>query len=205
MRLSIEHISVERGGRLVLSDLSFSVSAGEVLVLSGRNGVGKTSLLRTVAGFLRPRSGRITLDGGDLEHELGEQCHWVGHLNAVKGSLTVAENLTFWSRLLARTEPSPLAPALNAFDLTTLADIPARTLSQGQTRRLALARLLVAPRPIWLLDEPSVTLDSASQRLLANCIDRHTAEGGLVVAATHAPLGLARTREVQLTTHSEAA
>ncbi len=217
MRLSVEHISIERGGRLVLRDLSFAVVSGEALILTGPNGAGKTSLLRAIAGFLRPVAGQIRLDGRQPDTSpappIAEQCHWIGHLNGVKGNLTISENLAFWSAYLSQEattgssghHPPDNEAILTRFALSPLADIPARALSAGQTRRLALTRLFAAHRPIWLLDEPTVSLDTASQQLLTSLIDAHTAADGIVVAATHIPLGLARTRTLSLAPSAEAA
>lgn len=213
---------LERGSRAVIAGLSFAVAGGEALVLTGRNGAGKTTLLRALAGMLSPASGTITLQGGAPDTPLAEQSHYVGHQNGVKTSLTVAENLMFWGEYLG-TAPqlevphqgvqgtSPLAftsvcgsvrervkHALARFNLDALAAIPAGYLSAGQKRRLGLARLLVADRPVWLLDEPSVSLDAASVAILSAAINAHTAGGGIAVAATHLPLGLAAARELAL-------
>ena len=206
MRLNAQNLTIERGGRAVLRDVSFAVQSGDALIVTGPNGAGKTSLLRAMAGFLPPVSGNIALVGGEAEAGIGEQCHWIGHLNAVKATLTVAENLAFWSRFLSAPVPArahrdssaDIGLALSRFNLTALADIPARMLSAGQARRLALARLLVARRPVWLLDEPTVSLDAAGQHILAAVIDAHTGAGGIVIAATHIPLGVARLRELAL-------
>ncbi|MGD9829626.1 MAG: heme ABC exporter ATP-binding protein CcmA [Hyphomicrobiaceae bacterium] len=183
-----------RGGRTILHGVSFTVAAGEALVLTGPNGAGKTTLIRTVAGLLPPLSGVVSLDGGDDARDLAEQAHYVGHLNAVKPGLTVAENARFWADFLGGSGQAAWA-ALERFRLDALAEIPAAYLSAGQKRRLSLARLLVAPRPLWLLDEPTVSLDQASRLLVAEAIDAHLAAGGLVLAATHLPLGLAKARE----------
>lgn len=200
--VTVEHLTVERGGREILRQLSFRAEAGEVLLLTGPNGSGKTTLIRTVAGFLRPVAGRIVLEGVGDEIELAELCHYVGHVNGSKNGLTVEENLAFWASYLggggATVQAERVALALERFNLRALSDIPAGYLSAGQKRRLGLARLLVADRPLWLLDEPTVSLDSASAALLAGVLDAHVAAGGLAVAATHLPLGLARARELRL-------
>ena len=171
----------------------------------GPNGAGKTTLIRMIAGLLAPAAGRIGLDGGDAERSLGEQCHYVGHLNAVKSSLTVEENAAFWCRFLGGGAGDRIEPALAGFGLAQLRDIPAAYLSAGQKRRLGLARVLLAERPIWLLDEPTVSLDRAAQGMLAVAVDAHVAAGGLVVAATHAPLGFAKSRELHLGSAAEPA
>lgn len=176
-----------------MSGVSFSVAAGEALLLMGPNGSGKTTLIRAIAGFIRPSAGTIALEGGAAERELAEQCHYVGHLTGVKASLTVAQNLAFWAAYLgddARPAAERVEAALSDFGLAALAAYPAGLLSAGQKRRLGLARLGVTPRPIWLLDEPTVSLDAAATELLAGLIRRHLAGAGLVIAATHLPLGL---------------
>lgn len=218
----VSGLEVKRGARSVIRDLSFTVAGGEALLLTGANGAGKTTLIRALAGLLRPASGEIRLEGGDPEREVPEQCHYVGHLNSIKASLTAAENLAFWADFLGgetaaagplirppatfsqRREGQSLAgaervlDALDCFNLLELADIPAGYMSAGQKRRLGLARLVVAARPVWLLDEPTVSLDKASVLLLARVVDAHVAGGGIVVAATHLDLGLAAPRELNL-------
>jgi len=166
-------------------------------VLVGPNGAGKTTLIRCIAGLLKPSAGQVRLEGGQPERTLGEECHYVGHLNGLKASLTVEENATFWSRYLGGASEQ-IEPTLATFGLTTARDVPVGYLSAGQRRRLALARLLLAARPVWLLDEPAVSLDRAAQQVLTTVVDAHLASGGLVVAATHTPLGFARSRDLQL-------
>lgn len=204
MQLHIKDLVVVRAGRRILDGLSFGVSAGEALLLTGRNGAGKTTLIRTLAGYLAPLSGTIVLQGLDPDRDLREACHYVGHLDANKSSLTVLENLRFWQAYLGGAGDEPgaardrLWSALERFEIDLLADIPAGYLSAGQKRRLGLARLLVAERPVWLLDEPTVSLDARSTALLAQVIDDHVAAGGIVVAATHLPLGLGKTSDLRL-------
>ena len=197
MKLMAEAVSVMRGDRMVVTHLSFGVEAGEALVLVGPNGAGKTTLIRCIAGLLKPSAGQVRLEGGQPERTLGEECHYVGHLNGLKASLTVEENATFWSRYLGGASEQ-IEPTLATFGLTTARDVPVGYLSAGQRRRLALARLLLAARPVWLLDEPAVSLDRAAQQVLTTVVDAHLASGGLVVAATHTPLGFARSRDLQL-------
>lgn len=199
MRLIVQGLSVRRGVRLVLDDLTLTVEAGEALVIEGRNGSGKTTLLRTIGGFLPTAAGSISIEGGDGPSlTIGEQCHYVGHLNALKGSLSVRDNLCFWIRYYGETRSQDVSQvadrALERFELEPLADIPTAYLSAGQKRRACLARLNVMERPIWLLDEPTVSLDGMATALLADVINEHTAKGGIVLAATHLPLGLDRTR-----------
>ena len=200
MQLIAENLVVERGSRPVIDGLSFAVKGGEALVLTGPNGAGKTTLLRSLAGFLALSRGSIVLQGGDSEKVLAEHCHVVGHANALKSSLTVAENVAFWAAYLAGAEDAAARTerALEHFGLSELAEFPAGYLSAGQKRRLGLARLLAAERPIWLLDEPTVSLDTASTKLLTDAVNAHTAKGGIAIAATHLPLGLERARELQL-------
>lgn len=207
LQLVIEQLAVERGTRRVIDGLSMRVEGGTPTVLVGPNGSGKTTLIRTIAGLINPVSGTIALSGGDPEKDLAAEAHYVGHLNALKPSLTVEENLTFWARYLGggTVAMATIEDALEAFALTALAGIPAGYLSAGQKRRACLARLLVTPRPLWLLDEPTVSLDTASVALLARQIDAHAAEGGLVIAATHIPLGLSQEQRVDLGNARESA
>jgi heme exporter protein A len=204
MKLIADALTSIRGGRTLFSGLSFAVGAGETLLLLGPNGAGKTTLIRTIVGLVGPAAGTIRIDGGRADRSVGEQCHYVGHLNAIKSSLSVEENAAFWCRFLGGKDDR-IAAALAAFGLAALRDIPAGYLSAGQKRRLGLARVLLAERPLWLLDEPTVSLDAAAQEVLTRAVDAHIAQGGLVVAATHVPLAFARARELHLGRASEAA
>jgi heme exporter protein A len=186
--------------RLIFSGLSFGVGAGEALTLRGANGAGKTTLLRTMAGFLPSAAGRVALEGGAPDASVGEQCHYVGHLNGVKPSLTVAENLAFIADYLGGTREQAQASA-GVLGLADLQDVPAAYLSAGQKRRLGLARLICAERPVWLLDEPATSLDAASQAMLAEMVAAHLAGGGIVVAATHTPLGWSEAASIDLGAH----
>ena len=188
MRLSGEGLEAERGGRPVFSGVGFSVAAGEMLALTGPNGAGKSTLLRLVAGLLRPAAGTVRLEP-EPGHGLASVVHYFGHLDALKPSLTVADNLGYWRRLYGGT--GELEAALDQVDLAHLIDLPAGRLSAGQKRRVALARLLVSERPVWLLDEPATALDAAAEATLGALIAAHLARGGLVMAATHRPLPVA--------------
>lgn len=196
MRLSGSGVRCVRGGREVFSGLDFAAAAGEALAVTGRNGSGKTSLLRLIAGLLTPAGGSIGLEGGAGELTLPEQAHYLGHRDALKPALSVAENLAFWQQFLGG-EPFDLAECLDAVGLGHAASLPAAFLSAGQRRRLSIARLLAARRPVWLLDEPTNALDSSGQAMFTALMGDHLARGGLIIAATHAPLGIAA-RELRI-------
>ncbi len=198
MNLVAENLTLERGARAVISGLSFAVAAGEALVLTGANGTGKTTLLRALAGLIKPASGTLRLDGSDGEKTVAEQSHFIGHQNAVKTSLTASENLSFWASYLGDGSHARIGDALSRLNLASLEAIPAGYMSAGQKRRLGLARLLVAQRPVWLLDEPTVSLDAASTAILGQIVNEHVAQGGIAIAATHLPLGLTSARELAL-------
>lgn len=195
--LAALNVSCQRGGRVVFRDLSFELAPGEALLVTGPNGAGKTSLLRQVAGLLPLAGGGLRLKGAGPEAELPELCHYVGHLNAVKTSLSVGENLAFWAEFLG-ANGARLAPALDAFDLAPLADLPTALLSAGQKRKLALSRLFTAQRPIWLLDEPQTSLDAASLKLLDAAITSHLDEGGIAIVASHVALSTKFARKLAL-------
>jgi heme exporter protein A len=197
MRLSAVNLACHRGGRDVFAGIGFSVASGEVLAITGRNGAGKSSLLRTIVGLVRMAQGDLTLEGGDPELTIAEQAHYLGHLDALKPSLTVGENLGFWAGFFG---PGPVAieAPLKEVGLDALAELPAAYLSAGQRRRLSIARLLAVKRPIWLLDEPMSTLDAAAQARLTALMRAHLADGGLILAATHGTLGIDAARELRL-------
>ena len=197
MQLKAEELTCNRGGREVFRGLSFSLSTGEAMVVTGRNGAGKSSLLRMIAGLVRIAAGRLALEGGEADTPLAEQAHYLGHLDAMKPSLSVEENLQFWAEFLG-VSGRAVEPALEAVDLAPLAGLPAAYLSAGQRRRLSIARLVAVPRPIWLLDEPTSALDVPSQKKLAELMRGHLAGGGMIIAAAHGPIGLERARELKL-------
>lgn len=195
--LEAQQLACWRAERLVFADLSFELAPGEALLLTGANGAGKSSLLRLLAGLIPAAEGRLLWDGEDalsdkISH--GAKLRYLGHQDALKPALTARENLAFFARLWG----GEVEAALEALDLTPLAELPARVLSSGQKRRLALARLALAPRRLWLLDEPSVGLDAASVQRLAPLFAAHRAAGGMVAAATHLPLPLPDARELRL-------
>ncbi|MFO1248667.1 MAG: heme ABC exporter ATP-binding protein CcmA [Alphaproteobacteria bacterium] len=189
--LTAERLVCARGDKRLFENLSFQVRAGQALAVEGANGAGKTSLLRLIAGFIAPVSGRlIVLEAGaesDDAEERGKRIGWLGHHDGLKPQLTVAEQLSFWAALYRGTAN---ADVLAQVGLARQADLPCRYLSAGQKRRLALARLLVSNRPLWLLDEPFAALDTAGQGLVAQLMARHCGQGGIIIAATHDPLGL---------------
>lgn len=196
VRLSVEDLACRRSGRRIFSGLSFAIGPGEAITVTGRNGAGKSSLLAILSGRLRPDSGRLAV------HDMGEaalpEClHAVGHRDGLKSALTAAENLAFAQALLGTPRSSPRA-ALDRLGLVHALDLPVAYLSAGQRRRVALARLLVCERPLWLLDEPTAALDTASQGVLAGLMAEHRAAGGLVIAATHQALGLADARNLHI-------
>ena len=215
LSLTAERLACTRGDRKLFDGLSFRVSAGQALAVEGANGAGKTSLLRMIAGFLAPAAGRLVLKSAQTEitdaEERGKSIGWLGHHDGLKPQLTVREQLDFFARLyrdplrpsLAQAPATGTSPAsasraggadlisvLERVGLARQAELPCRYLSAGQRRRLALARLLVSERPLWLLDEPFAALDVAGQALIAHLMVRHCGHGGLIIAATHDPLGL---------------
>jgi heme exporter protein A len=197
MRLSGIDLTCRRGGRTLFSGLGFSLNSGEALVVTGRNGSGKSSLLRLIAGLLYPEAGRISLEGGDPELSIGEQAHYLGHLDALKPALTVRENLHFWTAFLGPARNQPWN-AMDRLGLAEIADLPAAYLSAGQKRRLSLARLITVHRPLWLLDEPTAALDAEGQLCLADLMQLHLAHGGLIFAAAHGAIGLTAAHELKL-------
>jgi heme exporter protein A len=204
MHLSAENLAARRGEDLIFVNISFHLTTGDALVLTGRNGSGKSTLLRVVAGLLAADSGHMTfVDGeGRLERLPGEASHYLGHRNAMKSELTVAENLAFWKEFLGDNDGGvglSIEAAADAVGLSTITHLPFGYLSAGQQRRLAFAKLLVAYRPIWIVDEPTAALDAAAAQLVANLISAHQKCGGIVLAATHQSLGLQNARESTMT------
>jgi heme exporter protein A len=200
MRFFGENLTCVRGERIVFAGLNFSLSSGDALTLVGRNGSGKTSLLRVMAGLTRSTAGTIAWDDGAVSEDPGRhhgRLHYVSHQDAVKPVLSVQENLMLWTRLRRGTEDG-LAAGLDRFGLTALADIPGRYLSAGQRRRLSLARISATPAALWLLDEPTVALDRESVAALSEAIADHRAGGGMVVVATNVDLDLTNSMTIDL-------
>ncbi|MCR4266946.1 heme ABC exporter ATP-binding protein CcmA [Nitratireductor sp. ZSWI3] len=198
MRLAAEDLGGERGGEPVFSGLSFTLAGGEALTVTGPNGAGKSTLLRVLCGLLPLASGRVHLTGGGEEWpDVAAACHYLGHRNAMKAALSVVENLVFWQDFLGGAHLSP-REALEMVGLEPIGHLPFGYLSTGQRRRAAIARLLVSYRPVWLLDEPTSGLDKASESQFAELMGVHLEDGGIIVAATHLPLGLERARELRM-------
>ncbi len=197
-----------RGQRRVFAGLDFTVPAGGALILLGPNGSGKSSLLRLMAGLGRPAAGQLSWAGTPIAED--PEAHrvrlrYAGHLDCVKAVLSVRENLSFWAGQYGAAEAEAVNRGLKAFALESLADMPGQILSAGQKHRLALARLAASPGELWLLDEPTVGLDSAAQLRLTAAIAAHRETGGCVVAATHTPLDLPGAQSVNLSPYAEAA
>lgn len=189
--LSVENLALVRGERALAAGLRFSAAPGDVIEITGPNGAGKTSLLRALAGFLRPAEGAVA------PADRAERLHYLGHRDGLKPSLSVAAHARFWADLYGGNRAA-VADALSRVGLAAFADLPARVLSQGQARRLALTRLLTAQRPIWLLDEPAAALDAAGKALVRDLIVAHAAAGGTAIAAVHETLGVAQARTLAL-------
>jgi heme exporter protein A len=189
--LTAENLVCVRGEKRVFEGLSFRVTSGQALAVEGANGAGKTSLLRMIAGFLAPAAGRLIVKSAvgesDDGEERGRSIGWLGHQDGLKPQLTVIEQLQFFAHLYGKAADRAL---LDQVGLARQADLPCRYLSAGQRRRLALARLLASARPLWLLDEPFAALDTAGQALVGQLMARHCGAGGIIIAATHDPLGL---------------
>jgi heme exporter protein A len=206
MQLRVWDLTIDRSGRRVIAGLSFAAAQGAALLVTGPNGAGKTSLLRAVAGFLPIEAGGFALDGGEAERTVGEQAHYLGHADGIKAALTAGENLAFAAAMLdGDASRAAQRGALAALGLAHVIDFPARLLSAGQRRRVALARLMIAKRPLWLLDEPTTALDAAAQVAFAAIMRAHVKDGGILVAAVHGDLGLDGAQELRLGSAREAA
>ena len=190
MRLIAENLSGERGGETVFSNVGFSLTERQALIVTGPNGSGKSTLLRVVAGLLPAAGGRVALEaGGEDFPSIASACHYLGHQNAMKPTLSVTENLCFWRDFCGETKLG-IEEALDVVGLGGIGHLPFGYLSTGQRRRAAIARLLVSHRPLWLLDEPTAGLDKASEKRFSALMTAHCQAGGIIVAATHLPLGI---------------
>ena len=189
--LTIESLAIERGGRGLFSCFDLTLAAGEAVALTGANGAGKTSLLRAIAGLIRPSAGTVRFSGpgGPLESEDARSAglHLLGHQDGLKTTRTAGEELLFWANWMGG-DGSGMARAVEAFELSPLLGLEVRRLSAGQRRRLALARLIASPRPLWMLDEPMAPLDAARRARFGEMMAAHLAGGGLILAAVHDPL-----------------
>lgn len=216
MHLKAENLAARRGEDLIFVNISFHLGSGEALVLTGRNGSGKSTLLRVVAGLLTAEKGRTIFvdDSGGSERSVAEVSHYFGHRNAMKNELSVAENLSFWRSFLGNADDGTrngldnigggtagllVEEAAEAVGLAGILHLPFGYLSAGQQRRMAFAKLLVAHRPVWILDEPTAALDASADILFAELISAHQRRGGIVLAATHQPLGLGNARKLAMT------
>ncbi|MBB5700267.1 heme exporter protein A [Ochrobactrum daejeonense] len=201
MRLEAENLAGERGGDTIFADLSFGLGSGEALVVTGPNGSGKSTLLRIICGLLQPEAGRVALHDGDASLPVRAACHYLGHQNAMKPVLSVRENLLFWQNFNGAAALD-IDEALEAVDLPGVEHLPFGYLSTGQKRRVSIAKLLVSHRPLWIVDEPTAGLDKASEARFAELMRGHMREGGLIVAATHIPLGLEGVKTLDMSAHA---
>lgn len=208
-------MAVERGERRIVSGVSFALGTGEALVVTGENGSGKSTLLRAIAGLLPCAQGSILLEGRkvwrgvdiDEDAPLGEQCHYLGHQNGLKAALSVNENLTFWQKFYGADHGAQNLSVEEALEIVGMAhtlDIPAGYLSTGMKRRVAIARLLVSERPVWIVDEPTAGLDAQSTKMFTDISHNFCKGGGILVAATHLPLGLKKPKKLEIKDHLRA-
>jgi len=188
--IAVDGLTLSRGERVLFRDLSFSAVSGEVLALTGANGAGKTSLLRALAGFLRPDAGTVAFADVDPAEARTKHLHWLGHLDGLKGARRAREELAFQAQWLG-AGAGGVAAAVDVLALEPLLDLEVRKLSAGQRRRLAFARLIAVQRPIWLLDEPLSPLDARWRAALGLLMQAHVERGGTIIAAVHDPLPVA--------------
>ncbi|GAA5625823.1 cytochrome c biogenesis ATP-binding export protein CcmA [Brucella sp. NBRC 12953] len=201
MRLGAENLAGERGGETIFAGLSFEVLSGEALIVTGPNGSGKSTLLRIICGLLAPEVGKIELLEDRAALPVRAACHYLGHQNAMKPALSVRENLLFWQKFNGSAR-FDIDEALEAVDLPGVDHLPFGYLSTGQKRRVSIAKLLISHRPLWIVDEPTAGLDKASEARFAELMRDHMGEGGMVIAATHIPLGLEGVRTLDMAQYS---
>jgi len=194
--LTVSSLTVSRGERVLFRDLSFALASGEAMVLTGANGAGKTSLLRALAGFIRPDAGTVAFADIEPAEARASHIHWLGHLDGLKTGRRAREELTFQARW-AGADADGIAAAVDVLALEPLLDLEVRKLSAGQRRRLAFARLIAAPRPLWLLDEPFAPLDTRWRAALGLMMQAHLDKGGAILAAVHDPLPVAA-RDIEI-------
>jgi heme exporter protein A len=203
MLLTADGLSVKRGEDFIFMNVSLMLTDGEAMLLTGRNGSGKSTLLRVLAGLLHPETGTVKIAGEGVEAgtRAAEASHYLGHRNAMKTELTVSENLRFWKDFLGDFTGGSsvdVEDAAEAVGLSGITHLPFGYLSAGQQRRFAMAKLLVAWRPIWILDEPTAALDASADKMFTGLVETHLQKGGMVIAATHQPLGLKNAKELQM-------
>jgi heme exporter protein A len=198
LRLAASDLAIARGGITLAAGISFALASGEGLIVTGANGAGKSTLLRVIAGLLGAAGGTVTLEGGgDSWPDVAAASHYLGHQNAMKPALTVVENLAFWQSFNGAPAATP-DEALEQTGLSHTRDLPYAYLSTGQKRRISIAKLLLNERPVWILDEPTAGLDARSSRDFAGLMGRHLAGDGILIAATHVPLGLDNLKTLEI-------
>lgn len=201
MKFSAENLCVNRGIRTIIKDVSFALEAGEALIILGENGSGKSTLLRAIAGLLPISSGKLSLTQIEDDTAIYEQCHYLGHKNGMKDALSVQENLSFWQSYNGVLDAN-IENALATVDMGHVADVPFGYLSTGMKRRVSICKLLLNKRPVWIVDEPTSGLDLPSAKLFEELCNRFCRGGGILIAATHLPLGIKKSKELKLKKHS---
>lgn len=200
MKLIVENLSIHRASQEIVSDISFELSAGDALIVTGENGSGKSTTLRGCAGLMPLNSGSVKLldeTGKQFEGETREYCHYLGHQNGMKPALTVRENLDFWQKFCGEPDLS-IEEALDEVDLSHTIDLPFNYLSAGMKRRVSIARLLVSDRPVWIVDEPTAGLDAQSVNMFTGLCKAFCEGGGILIAATHLPLGIETEKTLEI-------
>jgi len=200
MKLIVENLAINRGEQEIVSGISLELNAGDALIVTGENGSGKSTTLRGIAGLLPLADGSVTLldeTGKQFEGEMREYCHYLGHKNAMKSALSVRENLDFWQKFCGDAHLS-IEEALDEVALLHTLDLPFHYLSAGQKRRVSIARLLVSDRPVWIMDEPTSGLDGHSVKIFTSLCHAFCAEGGMLIAATHLPLGIETEKTLEI-------